>query len=81
MQSITLSHLRTHANELKEALKRGEEIELTSHGQIIGIIKPYASKSEASDRDNALNAFFEAGETFMPPHHYPPDKIIHAAPD
>jgi antitoxin (DNA-binding transcriptional repressor) of toxin-antitoxin stability system len=61
MQAITLSHLRTHANELKEALKRGEEVELTSHGQVIGIIKPYAAKTDESDRERALHAFFEAG--------------------
>lgn len=64
MQAITFSHLRTHSSELKEALKRGEEVELTSHGQVIGIIKPYAKTTEtkSQERSDALQAFFKMGE-------------------
>lgn len=64
MQAITFSHLRTHSSELKEALKRGEEIQLTSHGQIIGIIKPYSKTNEAKkqERSAALQAFFQLGD-------------------
>jgi antitoxin (DNA-binding transcriptional repressor) of toxin-antitoxin stability system len=62
MQAITFSHLRTHSSELKEALKRGEEVELTSHGQIIGIIKPCAKTTDKQGRTAALQAFFQLGE-------------------
>ncbi|QIB65502.1 type II toxin-antitoxin system Phd/YefM family antitoxin [Kineobactrum salinum] len=62
MQAITFSHLRTHARELKEALKRGEEVELTSHGQVIGIIKPSNRKTDKNERAQALKAFFQLGE-------------------
>lgn len=64
MQAITFSHLRTHSSELKEALKRGEEIQLTSHGQIIGIIKPYSkpTKTKKQERAAALQAFFQLGD-------------------
>lgn len=64
MQAITFSHLRTHSSELKEALKRGEEVELTSHGQVIGIIKPYSKATETNkqERSEALQAFFQLGE-------------------
>lgn len=64
MQAITFSRLRTHSSELKEALKRGEEIQLTSHGQIIGIIKPYSKPTEAKkqERSVALQAFFQLGD-------------------
>ncbi len=62
MQAITFSHLRTHASELKEALKRGEEVELTSHGQVIGIIKPSAKTTNKKERAEVLQAFFQLGE-------------------
>ena len=62
MRAITFSHLRTHASELKEALKRGEEVELTSHGQIIGVIKPRAKTTNKKERAEVLQAFFQLGE-------------------
>jgi antitoxin (DNA-binding transcriptional repressor) of toxin-antitoxin stability system len=62
MNTVTFSHLRTHASELKEALKRGEEVELTSHGQVIGIIKPCAKTTDKKERAAALQAFFQLGE-------------------
>lgn len=62
MQAITFSHLRTHASELKEALKRGEEVELTSHGQVIAVIKPCVKATDKAERNKALQAFFELGE-------------------
>lgn len=62
MQTITFSNLRTQSSELKEALKRGEEVELTSHGQVIGIIKPCGPNAGKQERSAALQAFFQLGE-------------------
>lgn len=62
MQNITFSQLRTHAAELKEALKRGEVVELTNHKEIVATIVPAVKKKGEKERQQALEAFFELGE-------------------
>lgn len=60
MQTITFSELRTHAAQLKEALKRGETVELASHGQVIASIHPVKDVAVSSDhRKIALEAFMD----------------------
>lgn len=59
-----MSHLITHADELEEALKRGEEIELISDGQTIGVVKASSGRSDGTRRAEALHAFFQLGESY-----------------
>ena len=53
---IRVSQLQNQHRLVVDALKRGEVIELTYHGKILGIIQP-KSESTASQA-NAVNAFF-----------------------
>ncbi len=62
MQTITFSQLRTCAAELKSALKRGEHVNLTSHGEVIATIEPLLKAPGNEEKKAALEAFFQLGE-------------------
>ena len=55
---ITVSQLQTKHGALVNALKRGEEVELTYHGKILGVVHPVSIDPGASDVAGAMDDFF-----------------------
>ncbi len=53
---ITVSKLQSQHRLLVDALKRGEVVELTYHGKVLGVIHPRLSRTEL--QVEAMNAFF-----------------------
>jgi len=56
---ITTSQLQTHHKSLIDALKRGEAVEITYHGNTLGIVQPQATNVDSDSQSEALEAFFE----------------------
>ncbi len=54
---ITTTQLQTDHRVLIDALKRGELVEITDHGQTLGIAQP-AIISNSADQLAAMEAFF-----------------------
>jgi len=54
---ITTSQLQTHHKSLIDALKRGETVEITYHGNTLGIVQPQANVDTKSQSE-ALETFF-----------------------
>lgn len=53
---ITVSQLQNQHSLLVDALKRGEVVELTYHGKILGVIQPKLHKTK--EQLDAMDAFF-----------------------
>ena len=54
---LSLTNLRTSTYELRRALERGEMVELTFHGEVIGLVNPVDMEKDAFD-ENIMNAYF-----------------------
>ncbi len=54
---LTASQLQTQHKALIEALKRGETVEITYHGQILGVVHPKSVVS-TENKQAAAEAFF-----------------------
>ncbi|WNB76761.1 hypothetical protein [Methylomonas koyamae] len=55
---ITASQLQTKHKALIDALKRGESVEITYHGQMLGIVHPAAPTVNSKEQEAAMNEFF-----------------------
>lgn len=55
---LTSSQLKTNHKALIDALKRGETVEITYHGQILGVVYPTQNSAVKQEQENAMNAFF-----------------------
>jgi antitoxin (DNA-binding transcriptional repressor) of toxin-antitoxin stability system len=55
---LSASQLQSQHKALIDALKRGEAVEITYHGQTIGIVQPVRSSADAKEQENALADFF-----------------------
>ena len=53
---ITVSQLQNKHRLLVDALKRGESVELTYHGKVLGVIQP--GLDQTHDQIDAMNDFF-----------------------
>jgi antitoxin (DNA-binding transcriptional repressor) of toxin-antitoxin stability system len=54
---MTASQLQTEHKLLVDALKRGESVEITYHGQVLGVVQPKTAELSEEARQ-AANAFF-----------------------
>ncbi len=55
---ITTHQLQTNHRLLIDALKRGELVEITDHGQTLGIAQPTRQSTNSVDQLAAMEAFF-----------------------
>jgi antitoxin (DNA-binding transcriptional repressor) of toxin-antitoxin stability system len=55
---LTASQLQSKHKALIDALKRGETVEITYHGQTLGIVHPAAPTVNSQDQEAAMNDFF-----------------------
>ena len=55
---ITTTQLQTDHRVLIDALKRGELVEITDHGQTLGIAQPTKNISNSANQLAAMEAFF-----------------------
>ena len=54
---LSLTNLRSSTYELRCALERGEMVELTFHGEVIGLVNPVDMEKDTFD-ENIMNAYF-----------------------
>ncbi|MEQ1484203.1 hypothetical protein [Methyloglobulus sp.] len=55
---LTASQLQSKHKALIDALKRGETVEITYHGQTLGIVHPATPTINTQDQETAMNEFF-----------------------
>ena len=55
---ITITQLQTDQRVLIDALKRGELVEITDHGQTLGIAQPTKKVTNSAKQLTAMDAFF-----------------------
>ena len=55
---ITTAQLQTDYTDLIEALKRGEQVEILDHGQILGVVQPHKKVTISEEQLVAMDAFF-----------------------
>lgn len=55
---LTASQLQSKHKALIDALKRGETVEITYHGQTLGIVHPAVPTVNSEDQEAAMNDFF-----------------------
>lgn len=55
---LTASQLQSKHKALIDALKRGESVEITYHGQTLGIVHPAAPTINSAEQEAAMNEFF-----------------------
>jgi antitoxin (DNA-binding transcriptional repressor) of toxin-antitoxin stability system len=55
---ITTTQLQTDHNILIDALRRGELVEITDHGHMLGIAQPAKKISNSVEQLAAMDAFF-----------------------
>jgi antitoxin (DNA-binding transcriptional repressor) of toxin-antitoxin stability system len=55
---LTASQLQSKHKALIDALKRGETVEITYHGQTLGIVHPAMPTLNTQDQESAMNEFF-----------------------
>lgn len=55
---LTASQLQSKHKVLVDALKRGETVEITYHGQTLGIVHPVTPTVNAKEQEAAMNDFF-----------------------
>jgi antitoxin (DNA-binding transcriptional repressor) of toxin-antitoxin stability system len=55
---LTASQLQSKHKVLIDALKRGETVEITYHGQILGIVHPATPTINSQEQEAAMNEFF-----------------------
>ena len=55
---LSASQLQSQHKALIDALKRGEAVEITYHGQTLGIVQPIRPSVNSSEQENAMASFF-----------------------
>jgi antitoxin (DNA-binding transcriptional repressor) of toxin-antitoxin stability system len=55
---LSSSQVQTQHKALIDALKRGEAVEITYRGQILGIVQPVRSSATTQEQENAMAKFF-----------------------
>ena len=55
---LTASQLQSNHKVLIDALKRGETVEITYHGQTLGIVHPATPTVNSKQQEAAINEFF-----------------------
>jgi antitoxin (DNA-binding transcriptional repressor) of toxin-antitoxin stability system len=55
---LTASQLQSKHKALIDALKRGETVKITYHGQILGVVHPAVSVANTSEQEAAMAEFF-----------------------
>lgn len=55
---LTASQLQSKHKALIDALKRGETVEITYHGQPLGVVYPATPAINNQDQEAAMAAFF-----------------------
>lgn len=55
---LTASQLQSKHKALIDALKRGETIEITYHGQTLGVVHPATPTVNSKEQQAAMNEFF-----------------------
>ena len=55
---LTASQLQSKHKALIDALKRGETVEITYHGQTLGMVHPVAPTVNSQQQEAAMNEFF-----------------------
>jgi antitoxin (DNA-binding transcriptional repressor) of toxin-antitoxin stability system len=55
---LTASQLQSKHKALVEALKRGETVEITYHGQTLGVVHPQSQTINAKEQEEAMAEFF-----------------------
>ncbi len=55
---LTASQLQSKHKALIDALKRGETVEITYHGQTLGVVHPAAKAINSQDQEAAMAEFF-----------------------
>jgi antitoxin (DNA-binding transcriptional repressor) of toxin-antitoxin stability system len=55
---LTASQLQSKHKALIDALKRGETVEITYHGQTLGIVHPATPTVNSLEQESAMNEFF-----------------------
>ncbi|WP_020561884.1 hypothetical protein [Methylosarcina fibrata] len=55
---LTASQLQSRHKALIDALKRGEIVEITYHGQILGVVHPVAPATNTEEQEAAMAEFF-----------------------
>jgi antitoxin (DNA-binding transcriptional repressor) of toxin-antitoxin stability system len=55
---LTASQLQSKHKALIDALKRGETVEITYHGQMLGVVHPVAPAVNTEVQEAAMAAFF-----------------------
>lgn len=53
------SQLQSKHKVLIDALKRGETIEITYHGQVLGVVHPANPTINSKEQEATMNEFFE----------------------
>lgn len=55
---LSASQLQSQHKALIDALKRGEAVEITYHGQTLGIVQPVKPSVNNKEQENAMASFF-----------------------
>lgn len=55
---LTASQLQSKHKALIDALKRGESVEITYHGQMLGVVHPATQTVNTQEQESAMAAFF-----------------------
>ena len=55
---LSASQLQSQHKALIDALKRGEAVEITYHGQTLGIVQPVRPSVNSREQENAMANFF-----------------------
>ena len=55
---LTASQLQSKHKALIDALKRGETVEITYHGQTLGVVHPAVQAINTQEQEAAMAAFF-----------------------
>lgn len=55
---LSASQLQSQHKALIDALKRGEAVEITYHGQTLGIVQPVWPFVTTKEQENAVSSFF-----------------------
>jgi antitoxin (DNA-binding transcriptional repressor) of toxin-antitoxin stability system len=55
---LSASQLQSQHKALIDALKRGEVVEITYHGQTLGIVQPVRHSVNTKEQENAMASFF-----------------------
>ncbi|PPD29611.1 MAG: hypothetical protein CTY19_17160 [Methylomonas sp.] len=55
---LTASQLQSKHKALIDALKRGETVEITYHGQTLGVVHPATPTVNSQEQESAMNEFF-----------------------